>query len=159
MKKHTTNGLRWLFALLFLTTAVGKLLDNRGFATVLETYQLFPSFGLLPLALFISLAELILGLWFSSGKYLTHAAWTSVVVNSGYALLAVVTNLRGLILPNCGCFGVFLPRAMTWGTVAEDFFLVGLGIGLARLTASNRAISASSEPKIAWETPKIAARQ
>lgn len=45
--RHVTV-LRFFFALLLLASAVGKLLDIRGFAAVLGTYQVFPETLLLP---------------------------------------------------------------------------------------------------------------
>jgi len=40
-----------------------------------------------------------------------------------FTVFASVTMLRGLDIPNCGCFGVFMARPLTWGTVAEDVFM------------------------------------
>jgi hypothetical protein len=47
-----------------------------------------------------------------------------------YALWSAVSVLRGLKLPNCGCFGVFLARPLGWSTAVEDLVLVGASLGL-----------------------------
>jgi hypothetical protein len=47
-----------------------------------------------------------------------------------YAAWSAVSVLRGLKLPNCGCFGVFLVRPLGWSTVFEDLVLVGASLGL-----------------------------
>ena len=60
---------RWLLCAVFLTTALGKLLDNRGFAQALGEYRLFPAPLLLPLGLAISLAESAVAVG------LAHPAW------------------------------------------------------------------------------------
>jgi uncharacterized membrane protein YphA (DoxX/SURF4 family) len=125
---RVATALRIFFALLFLTTALGKLLDNRGFAEVLRTYQLFPDKGLLAFALSISLVELLLGVILLLNRKIKICSLSVLGINCGYLLLAVVTNLRGLKLENCGCFGVFLARPMTWETVVEDAVIVFLSV-------------------------------
>ena len=52
------------------------------------------------------------------------AALLSVLLHAGFMLLALVSLYRGLELENCGCFGVFLARPLTWSTPFEDLALV-----------------------------------
>lgn len=119
--------LRWFFVALLFSTAIGKLLDIQGFAAVLHTYQLFiPYIVLAPLGLGISLFELVLGTALIARVQLRLCALLLILMHSGYVILAVITNLRGLELDNCGCFGVFLARPMTWITVVEDIVLTVL---------------------------------
>ena len=137
--------LRTLFCVLMLTTALGKLLDNRGFAAVIATYQFsIPEPLLLPLGLVVSLVELALGLAILTGFQPRNAALLTVAVHVGYLALALITNLRGLALANCGCFGVFLARPMTWSTVLEDTLLLLLSLGfLWTVSAPRRTPSRS----------------
>jgi hypothetical protein len=119
--------LKWLFGLLVLAAALGKLLDNVGFAKVITTYQ----FGLaenilLPLALTISLLELLLAGYILREINPKRAGILLIAMHLGYTLLAIISNLRGLDIPNCGCFGVFYGRPMTWQTVVEDAALTAL---------------------------------
>jgi len=130
---------RIFFGVLLLASALGKLLDNRGFAAVIATYQFgIPAGMLLPLGLSVSLAELVLALLIFQGRYLRASAQLTLLVHAGYLALAVITNLRGLALVNCGCFGVFLARPMTWYTVVEDLILVLLAAGFS-YTAQRRS--------------------
>lgn len=127
--------LRYLFAILFISTSIGKLLDNRGFAQVLSSYRLFPSSILLVLALTISLSELAIGLLFLKNWKLKFLSLVTLAINVGYLTLAAVTLWRGIALENCGCFGVFLARPLTRLTLVEDGILVLFSIifyGLAR---------------------------
>jgi uncharacterized membrane protein YphA (DoxX/SURF4 family) len=141
--------LRALFCVLLLTSALGKLLDNRGFAAVIGTYQFsIPEPLLLPLGLVVSLVELALGLAILMGFRLRSAAQLTVAAHLGYLSLAVITNLRGIALVNCGCFGVFLARPMTWYTVLEDAILVLLALGFL-WTVSPRASPARSSDQSA----------
>jgi hypothetical protein len=124
------RSFRVFFGLLLVTTAIGKLLDNRGFAAVIQTYQVgIPEGVLLPLGLAISFSELGLALMIYEGRFMVRAAQLAIVMHAGYAGMAVLTNLRGIRLENCGCFGVFLARPMTWGTVVEDVILTLLAGG------------------------------
>ena len=120
---------RYFLALLFLATGTGKLLDNRGFARVLASYQ----FGLsetllLPLALVISLTELAIGINILLGRGLSQNILATLCFHLAYASLAVTTLLRGISLANCGCLGVFLARPLRWMTVAEDLMLAAISL-------------------------------
>lgn len=121
--------LRALLAALLLASGVGKLLDNRAFAEIIATYQLgIPEPLLLPLGLAVSLVELGMGIAILAGIQLRWMAIGTIGVHVGYTALAALTNLRGLDLPNCGCFGVFLARPMTWTNVVEDAVLTLISI-------------------------------
>lgn len=135
---RTALALRLFLGLVLLATAAGKLLDIRGFARILGTYQLLPEPALLPLAFAVALVELGLGIWLFSGRRLVAAAGAALSLHAVYAVWAAATLLRGLRLPNCGCFGVFFPRPLGWRTVAEDLVMAGLSAWLL-LLARRRA--------------------
>ena len=121
--------LKYFFAALLIATGIGKLLDNRGFADIIVTYQFGIPFNLaLILGLSVSLFELLLGVFILQEKKQIRNAVLTILMHFGYVFLATVTNLRGLHLANCGCFGVFWGRPMTWSTVVEDVVLLGLSI-------------------------------
>lgn len=120
---------RYFLGLLFVATAIGKLLDNRGFAHVIDTYQLgIPNSALLGLALIISLLELLIGINILIGRALNSSVLATLGFHLGYASLAFVTLFRGIALSNCGCFGVFLARSLKWSTVGEDLVLAGISL-------------------------------
>lgn len=121
--RHVTV-LRFSFAALLIVSALGKLLDNRGFAAVVRTYEILPESMTLVTALALSLAELALGLALAVGAYLVQAAFLTLFFHLGYVAWLSLAYLRGLNIPNCGCFGVFLARPLTGWTFVEDGFLV-----------------------------------
>jgi hypothetical protein len=125
--------LRTFIGLVLFSTAVGKLLDVRGFARILGSYQALPEGSLLPLALAIPIAELALSIWLFSGRQLAGAALTSAAMHLVYAGWSAGGVMRGLKLPNCGCVGIFLARPLGWSTVAEDLVIVGLSLWLLTL--------------------------
>lgn len=103
-----------------LIAAIGKLLDNRHFAEVLAQWQLFPSWTLLPLGVVASVSELLLAAWLFSGWHLRQAAIVAVLFHVGYVVATAVTLLRGIRLPDCGCFGIFFPHPLDWIMAFED---------------------------------------
>lgn len=120
-------GLRYFLAVLFLATAIGKLLDNRGFAEVIATYQFaIPRELLLPAGLTVSLAELWIGRQLLLGRAIAHNALLTLSFHLAYAGLASLTLARGIPLDNCGCFGVFWARPLRIWTVAEDLALAAV---------------------------------
>ncbi|HMQ11562.1 MAG TPA: hypothetical protein PKC21_09565 [Oligoflexia bacterium] len=129
--------IRYLFVLIYLTTSLGKLLDNRGFAQAITAYQL-PGLGqmngfVLSFALAFSLFELFLAYALTTGKKLLVTAYAVLAVQLMYLVLALVTLYRGITIDNCGCFGVFLQRPLTTATVYEDLLLLIMAIAQALL--------------------------
>jgi hypothetical protein len=129
--------LRFGIAALLLATAAGKLLSIPGFARVLATYRALPEPSLLPIAAAISLAELLLAAWLFSGRRLRAAALASAGVHLAYAAAAAATLARGIDVPNCGCFGVFLARPLTYATFFEDAGLAVASLALAATSGSS----------------------
>ncbi len=126
--------LKWFFALLVIATGIGKLLDNRGFAEVILTYQFgLPLTMALILGLGVSLFELFLGIFIILEKNQVRNGLLLILMHFGYVALATVSNIRGLNLQNCGCFGVFWGRPLTWWTVVEDLILLAASILFYRL--------------------------
>ncbi|MEN3369648.1 MAG: hypothetical protein V7609_1791 [Verrucomicrobiota bacterium] len=115
----------WIGGML-LVAAIGKFLDNRHFAEVLAQWQLFPSWSLLALGFLASFSELVLAIWLFSGWRLSAAALTAVAFHLAYSTATLVTVLRGIRLPDCGCFGIFFPHPLDWTMVFEDLLLAGI---------------------------------
>lgn len=122
--------LQYFVASVLLVSAIGKLLDNRGFAQIIETYQIFPVEIILPLGLLMSLTELGLSLWIFSGRKLHLAALSSTILNTGFIVWLFTAMYRGLELGNCGCFGVFLARPLGWVTIIEDVVMITASLAL-----------------------------
>lgn len=126
--------LRWLFMLLMLATGIGKLLDMPGFVGVVATYRLLPEPLLAPSAWALVLTELVLAAWLLWGKRLQLAALLLIGMHLMFMVWQLVTLLRGISLDNCGCFGVFWARPLTWFTPLEDLLLIALAVWFWRAT-------------------------
>lgn len=112
-------------------TALGKLLDLPGFAAVLGTYRLLPSAVLLPAAILVVLAELAIAVGLMLGRRQRVAALAAAGLAALNGLVLTVTLLRGIDLPNCGCFGVFLARPLSVLSPLEDLLLLALALVVA----------------------------
>ena len=132
--RRATNVLRAVIGSLLLATAVGKLLDVPGFVAVLGSYRVLSQGVLAPAALAVIGAEVLLGLWLLSGRRLAGAALASGGLHLAYSVWAAAALARGLALPNCGCFGVFLPRPLSRSTVVEDLGMAGASLALYGLS-------------------------
>jgi hypothetical protein len=123
-----------LLGMLLFATSLGKALDVEGFLRVIASYQVFPAWLSPFVALGILTAEACLAVWLFSGRYLAIASLCAFALHVGFLLLAAITLLRGISVPNCGCFGVFFARPLTWGTVVEDLFMALWCLGLFALS-------------------------
>ncbi|MCB9549793.1 MAG: hypothetical protein H6706_28635 [Myxococcales bacterium] len=119
---------RALIGLVLLATALGKTLDVPGFVEIVGSYQVLPEEAWRPVALSIVGIEWFMVLWLMLGKRLRAAALASAALHIGYAGWTSLALLRGIDVPNCGCFGVFFPRPLTWTTVIEDGVMVALSL-------------------------------
>jgi hypothetical protein len=117
---------RLLIGGVLFASALGKSLDLPGFVEVLVTYRLFPDWSLWLLALGITGSEWALAVWILIGWQLPTGALLAMTMNGLYALGLIITLVRGLDLPNCGCYGVFFPQALRWYSPVEDLVLVGI---------------------------------
>ena len=120
------RALRWILGLLLATTALGKSLDLAGFAEVIGTYQVFPPSLWLVIAITMTATEWVLAGWLLAGRRPVLACGAAALMHLVFTGWAAVSLLRGISVPNCGCFGVFLARPLGWHTVIEDAVVTGV---------------------------------
>jgi Methylamine utilisation protein MauE len=122
--------LRWFFMLLMSASAIGKLLDMNGFYGVVETYRLLPA-EVVPLSAWaLVIIEITFAGWLFSGNRLGSAAMGLIVLHLVYLLWVLMALYRGLRISNCGCFGVYFARPLTWQTPVEDVTLIAFALVL-----------------------------
>jgi Methylamine utilisation protein MauE len=118
------------FALLLGVSALAKIADMPGFFQVVATYQVFPE-AIIPFTSWALVAlELSLGVALLVGKHLKTIAGVVVALHLLYFIWLSIALLRGLNIPNCGCFGVYFARPLTGFTILEDGFLLFLSAAL-----------------------------
>ncbi len=93
---------------------------------MLVSYRLFPDWSLWLLALGITGIEWGLAACILIGWRLPTGALLAMILNILYAIGLIGTLLRGLDLPNCGCYGVFFPQPLRWYSPLEDLALAGI---------------------------------
>jgi hypothetical protein len=116
--------LRWFFVLLMCASAIGKLLDMDGFYGVVETYRLLPVVVVPLSAWALVLIEIAFAGWLVSGKGLGRAAMGLIALHLMYLSWVLIALYRGLQISNCGCFGVYFARHLTWQMPVEDITLI-----------------------------------
>lgn len=135
------RSLQYFIASVLVLTGIGKLRDVPGFVKVLITYQVIPDWGLHLVAVIMVLVELRIAEWLFRDKTLVRGALSSVILHTLFSLVAAITLIRGVSVPNCGCFGVFFARPLTIWTVVEDLVLVSASLLLLRLAVKHRSFS------------------
>ncbi len=122
--KIIARCLRFFIATVLFASGSGKALDIPGFVEVLITYQALADWMLYPVALGMTATELILSFWLFSGRLISWAALASLGLHAVFTLWIAATLMRGLDIPNCGCFGVFFARPLDGWTIVEDLVMV-----------------------------------
>ena len=110
----------WIGGML-LVAAIGKFLDNRHFAEYWRNGSFFPR-GVCS-RLDFSRPSLS---WYWRSGCSPPPRLTAVAFHLAYSAATLVTVLRGIRLPDCGCFGIFFPHPLDWTMVAEDLLLAGV---------------------------------
>ncbi len=129
--RHTAHLLlRWLLGLTFVATSIGKFLNIPGFHDVMRTYDLFPDWTLWPVAVGMPILEALIAISMLTGRRLRRGIQASLLFNGAFAVVLTLELIRGLHLKNCGCFGVFWARPLTWSSPIEDVVLVLITLGV-----------------------------
>lgn len=135
--KNLVVGLRLFIASILLLTGIGKLLDVPSFIKVIDTYKIIPAFLQPVVAISMVLVELKISENLFCNINIKITALAATALHICFTLLASLTLLRGIEIPNCGCFGVFWARPLSFITVAEDIFMVGVCVLLFKLLQRN----------------------
>lgn len=109
---------RRILGVLILAMATGQALDLGGFVDIIETYELGPTpvSSLVAAALFVG--ELLAAHGLLAGRRTGPAAGLAVAV--AWSIVGAQAFLRGLDVPNCGCFGVHLGQPLRWWVLVQD---------------------------------------
>lgn len=129
-------ALRIVLGLILTAASIAKFMNLEGFVAVLHSYRILSQGLHWPAALAISTSELAVGLWLFWGRHLRLAALSSLVLHCTYASFASYILLRGIPIINCGCFGAYFARPLSWMTVGQNLLLAGFSLLLTRLAVS-----------------------
>ncbi len=93
---------RWGIGLIFLSAAVPKLFDIKGFAAVIEAYGMLPEPLLVPIAVVLPMVEIAFAVGLLRNRFHSKIG-TAILLLFFIAVLSYAISL-GLDI-DCGCFG------------------------------------------------------
>jgi len=128
---------RFFVGLILISTGIGKGLDMSGFVSILASYQLMPHYLNVLFAYTLPFIELGTGIGLILAIKRIQMAWLAVAIHVLMLCTVIITLSRGIVVPNCGCFGVFLARPLSTVTAIEDLVMLTMSL-LALLDAKTR---------------------
>ena len=143
LKQTALHLPRLLIGIVLVATGVAKLLDIPGFAEVLSHYQIFDGMLFYTIIAY-TLPMIELGIACSL-LFRWQERWgilAAAVLHLGFIIVLSVTLMRGLEIDNCGCFGVYLARPLTPGSILEDVVLLLIVLAAWKSWEYRRAHSA-----------------
>jgi uncharacterized membrane protein YphA (DoxX/SURF4 family) len=105
-------------------------------AMTVDAYQLLPEWAVLFVARTLPWAELVLGLWLISGKWLRLAAPAASALLAAFIVVLVRSYAKGMQI-DCGCFGSGDPLSAY--TLARDGGLLATSLLLTVMAFRQRA--------------------
>ncbi len=138
----------WL-GILLLLMALGQALSFGDFTAAIETYRIAGPL-VTPLSALVVLAELVGGAALLAPDMPTRrlGAAVTLAVATFWAVLAVQAFARGLVVPNCGCFGRWASQELRWWVLLEDAYFVAGAWWVQRKLAAPSAdpVPAAADP-------------
>lgn len=129
MKKILTHFSRIFVGILFIISGLIKLNDPLGFSYKLVEYFSEPVFNIpflnptaLPLALFLVILEVLLGIFLLIGYKNKFTVWSLLLLNVLFSFLTFYSAYFDVV-KDCGCFGDAL-KLTPWGTFTKDIILL-----------------------------------
>ncbi|MFZ2682051.1 MAG: MauE/DoxX family redox-associated membrane protein [Patescibacteria group bacterium] len=125
---------RILVGSVLVITGLAKVLDMPGFAEVLSHYQLFNNLTIYTvIAYTLPFVELAIGFSLLLSWQTRWAALGAIALHLIFIIILTITLLRNIPISNCGCFGVFLARPLTWTTILEDVVMIAFSVSILML--------------------------
>ncbi|MBH1938036.1 hypothetical protein I5Q34_27850 [Streptomyces sp. AV19] len=126
--------------------AVGQLASIGEMPRILAAYG--PAGGAATTASAVALivGELVCGVWFLARprSRAIVPVWVYTAVAVLWSTLAMQAYARGLTVPNCGCFGIYLSQSLSWFVLVQDALMLIYAALLLR--GSRRAPVALARP-------------
>ena len=129
--RYAVLALRLAMGVVFLCAAWTKLAQSWTlFAMTIDAYQLLPQWAVVLVARSLPWAELLLGMWLISGRWLRFSASAASLLLGGFFSILIRSYLKGMQI-DCGCFGagdVISPYTLTrdGGLLAASLILAAV---------------------------------
>jgi len=125
-----SSGFRLLLGLVFVASSVPKLRSADEFVIAVRNYALLRPSLARPVARSLPWLELACGLALLAGVAVPAVAPLAAVILGLFAVAVSANLVRGRSI-ECGCYGGFTPRKISWSLVAWDIALLGLALTVA----------------------------
>ncbi|WP_328346030.1 hypothetical protein OG873_05310 [Streptomyces violaceus] len=118
--------LRFGLGVVLAAMALGQLASFDAMPGILSAYGVTPGAVSTALAVALIGAEAAAAVWFLSRPRSRAAApvWLYTGVAVLWAALAAQAFARGLVLDNCGCFGLYAAQPLRWYVLVEDALIL-----------------------------------
>ncbi len=139
---------RRVLGVLLLAMAIGQLADVGGFVEVIDTYGVGGKGAAATIGVALLVGELLAGVGLLGG---TLGRWKgasrlAVLVAVAWSALGAQAFARGLVVPNCGCFGIHLAQPLRWWVLVQDLEFMALAWWTLRTTTRWPVPIDESEP-------------
>ncbi len=137
-----------MLGVLLAAMAIGQLTDVGGFVEVIGTYGVGGDGAAAIIGVALLVCELLAGVGLLGGSLVRRkgASRLAVFVAVAWSALGAQAFARGLLVPNCGCFGVHLAQPLRWWILVEDLEFVTLAWWTQRTTTRWSAPTDESAP-------------
>jgi len=117
---------RLVLGVVFIISALGKLLDPQDFAHAAAAFRILPVQTVNLFAMVLPWVEMICGALLIVNRKLPAAALILATLNAMFIVAIVSAIARGLDI-DCGCFSLSHAHEIVgWGLVARDVVLLGM---------------------------------
>lgn len=113
-----------IFFILFLTTAVDKVIHFNKHLSYLSSYRIIPSPFIRPLLLLFIFTELFLSYSFLSINITFICLFVALGLLFTYTLAIVINLIRGNTNINCGCGSILENDRLSYGLVFRNILLI-----------------------------------
>jgi uncharacterized membrane protein YphA (DoxX/SURF4 family) len=123
----TVFGLRLVLGGVFLAAGVLKIGSPNELAATIAAFRILPTMFVAPLAIFLPLFEIGLGLYLITGLFARIAAMIAFAEMIIFAIAIASVVIRGITV-SCGCFGPADTAPATWVDVVRDVVFACLAL-------------------------------
>jgi len=127
LRNHpAVTAARWLLGLIFLASALGKIVDPAAFADNIADYRLVPFAAVNVVAIVMTWTEFLVGLSLINGVAARSGALLAAAMNVVFIGAAASAMARGLDI-ECGCFSV-AKSTVGWGLIGRDIMFLAMAL-------------------------------
>lgn len=137
---------RTILAALLAAMALGQLSDVAGFIEILEDYEFGPRPLIALLGAGLIAGEVAGAALLARRSTVRAGATVALAVAIVWTTVGVQAFGRGLVIDNCGCFGVHLGQPLRWWVLVQDAEFVALAWWVRRRTIHSRGGHRAPEP-------------